>query len=157
MKVTQCGIPSSSAFSRNLANHYYSDSFEVRLSRPELSMHEIYLGFFAHVPAWLNWLLIVRTRIVSVLGIKGPIKAQLNNVEIKKQYEIGEKIALFTLFSQSDDEIIAGGDDKHLDFRVSVLRKNQGDVNKVVLTTVVNPHNAFGRTIMSGAVTAKRV
>ena len=172
MKATQCNMPASCAFSRDLGKYYYWDSFEVRLSRPELSMQEIYLGIFAHLPRLLKWLLIIRTKIVSVFGIGGPTAAQLNSIEIKKKYEVGERIARFTLFSQNDNEIITGGDDKHLDFRVSVLKISEGGTNKVVLTTVVDVHNLFGkvylflilpfhrfgvRTIMSNAVAANRV
>src|SRR5262245_12810861 len=121
MKVLECRIPSDSALASDPHNIYYSDSFEVRLNRTELKMHEIYLGIFAWPPAWLKRLLVVRTKIVSLFGIKGPTREQLNAVEIKDRYEVGEKIALFTLYSQSDTEIISGGDDKHLEFRVSVL------------------------------------
>ena len=172
MSVTQCGMPANCAFNTELAKFYYCDSFEACLSRAELSMPDIYLGIFAHPPKWMNWLLILRTKIVSVFGIKGPTSAQLNDIEIKKSYVVGEKIALFTLFSQNENEIITGGDDKHLEFRVSVLRLIEDGVGKVVLTTVVTPHNFFGKAylffilpfhkfgvkaIMANAVAAKRI
>ena len=165
-------MPASCAFNPDLAKVYYWDSFEACLSRAGLSMSDIYLGIFAYLPRWMNWMLLLRTKIVSVFGIKGPTSAQLNSVEVKKSYVVGEKIALFTLFSQNDNEIVAGGDDKHLDFRVSVLRLIEDGVSKVVLTTVVNPHNLFGKTylffilpfhkfgvkaIMSNAVAAGRI
>jgi hypothetical protein len=165
-------MPANCTFSRELAKLYYWDSFEACLGRAELSMTDIYLGIFAHLPGWINWLLVLRTKIVSVFGIKGPTSAQLNNVEIKKKYVAGETIALFTLFSRDDNEIVTGGDDKHLDFRVSVLRLSEDGVSKVVLTTIVTPHNVFGkaylffilpfhkfavRTVMSNAVAAKRI
>lgn len=165
-------MPASCTFSRELAKFYYWDSFEACLSRAELRMPDIYLGIFAHLPGWMNWLLILRTKIVSVFGIKGPTSAQLNNVEIKEKYVVGEKIALFTLFSQDENEIVTGGDDKHLEFRVSVLKLNEDGVSKVVLTTVVAPHNFFGKAylffilpfhkfgvkaIMLNAVAAKRI
>jgi hypothetical protein len=172
MKATQCNIPASCAFSGDLGKYYYWDSFEACLSRTELSMPEIYLGIFAHAPRYFKRLLLLRAKIVRVLGLTGHTAAQLYNIEIKKKYEVGEKIALFTLFSQSENEIIAGGNDKHMDFRVSVLRVTGADKNKVVLTTVVNTHNLLGRvymsliaplhrfgvkTIMSNAVAAKRI
>jgi len=148
MNVAQCSMPSNCAFSRELTKFYYWDSFEARLSRTELNMPEIYLGILAHLPWWVSWLLVVRTKIVSMFGIKGPTRAQLNNIKIKAKYAVGEKMALFTLYSQDENEIVAGGDDKHLEFRVSVLRVNNGDASKVVLTTVVNPHNFFGKAYL---------
>ena len=170
--VTQCSMPANCAFSRERTKFYYWDSFEACLNRPELSMSDIYLGILAHPPGWLKWLLVARTKIVSILGIKGPTSAQLNSIEIKKRYVVGEKMALFTLISQDHNEIVAGGDDKHLEFRVSVLKLSEGGVTKIVLTTVVTPHNFFGKaylffivpfhklgvkTIMSNAVAAKRI
>jgi hypothetical protein len=135
-------------------------------------MQDIYMGILAHPPRWLRVLLVVRTKIVSVFGIKGPTAAQLSSIEIKKNYLVGDKIALFTLISQDDKEIIAGGDDRHLAFRVSVLKVHKDGVDKVVVSTVVNPHNLFGRVylflivpfhklgvraLMSNAVAAGRI
>jgi hypothetical protein len=172
MKAARRKMPSNCAFSGDFGKFYYWDSFEAPLRRTELSMPEIYMAIFAHHPRLFKWLLVIRGKIVSVFGIKGATFAQLDNLEIKKTYAVGEKIARFTLFAQGENEIVAGGDDKHLDFRVSVLRVNEGGADKVVLTTVVSPHNFFGkaylffilpfhrvgvRTIMSNAVAAGRV
>jgi hypothetical protein len=147
------------AFSRELGEYSYWDSFEAPLGRPELRMQEIYAGIFAHRAdvrgglRWIKWLLIVRGKIVAVFGLKGAS-------------------ALFTVFAQDENEIVAGGDDKHLDFRVSVLRLNEGGTDKVVLTTVVRTHNLFGKAylflilpfhrwgvkaILSNAVAAHRI
>jgi hypothetical protein len=51
------------------------------------------------------------------------------------------------LFSQRSTEIVTGGDDKHLDFRVSVRKLDAQGASRVALSTVVSPHNALGRTI----------
>jgi hypothetical protein len=75
-------------------------------------------------------------------------------------------------FAQSAGEIVTGGDDKHLDFRVSVCKLDGLGTNRVALSTVVRPHNAFGRaylcvilpfhrlgirTILANAVVAGRI
>jgi hypothetical protein len=72
----------------------------------------------------------------------------------------------------NEAEIVTGGDDKHLDFRVLVSRVREGGRDKVVLSTVVSPHNFFGKaylflilpfhkagvkTILSNAVAAGRI
>jgi len=109
---------------------------------------------------------------VSVFGIKGPTSEQLNNRITKEHYVVGEKINLFTLLSQDENEIITGGDDKHLEFKVSVARVRESGLDKIVFSTTVNPHNLFGkvylffilpfhrlavRTILSNAATAGRI
>ena len=172
MEVIQCDMPQGCAFSRDRDTYYYWDCFETSLSQPDLSAQEIYLGIFSNFPQWGKWLLLLRNKIVSVFGIGGPTTVELDGFKVKQNYVAGDKIALFTLFSQSGDELIAGGDDKHLAFKVSVLKVVEPQATKVVLTTIVSPHNLFGRvylflilpfhkvgvkTLMRNAVVAGRI
>lgn len=172
MNVTRRRTPPGSVFLPDFGKFYYWDSYEAPLRRGDLAMHEIYLALFAHHPRWAKWLLILRGRIVALFGLRTTTAADLDNIEIKPAYSVGEKIARFTLFGQSDSEIVAGGDDRHLDFRVSVRKLNEHGATRVVLSTVVSPHNLFGRaylfailpfhrfgvrTLLSNAVAAGRV
>jgi hypothetical protein len=111
-------------------------------------MHEIYLALFAHHPRWAKRLLILRGRIVAVFGLKATTAADLDTIEVKPAYVVGEKIARFTLFGQSDTEIVTGGNDKHLDFRVSVRKLTEFGTSRVTLSTTVSPHNFFGRAYL---------
>jgi len=52
-----------------------------------------------------------------------------------------DKIGIFPVESETEHELIAGFNDKHLDFRVSVLSQ-QGHV---YLATWVHPHNFGGK------------
>ncbi len=47
----------------------------------------------------------------------------------------------FDTLARTDDEVLLGTDEQHLDFRASVLR----EPDRVVLSTVVQLHNARGR------------
>jgi hypothetical protein len=118
------------------------------LRRDDLAMHEIYLALFAHTPRGFAELLILRDRIVAPFGLRPSGAAERKAIEIKPAYAVGEKIARFTLFGQNDAEIVTGGDDKHLDFRVSVRKLTEAGANRVVLTTMVSPHNFFGRAYL---------
>ena len=144
MKVAERSDPPRPEFRR----FYYWDSFEAPLSRTDLDIGQVYLSIFSHYPWWAKWLLLARTRIVSVFGLKGPTAADFNHVETKSGYAVGDKIARFTLYGQNDSEIVTGGDDRHLDFRVSVRRLSEHGVSRVVLSTVVSPHNFFGRAYL---------
>jgi hypothetical protein len=148
-KAVACAFPAQSALPAYLAGFNFTDSFKVDLSRSGLTIQQIYLAIFAHHPWWAKALLLLRTRIVSLFGIGGPTARQMADVEIKDSYAVGEKIALFTLMAQDLDEIIAGGDDRHLDFRVSVLRLRGSNPGEVVVTTVVKTHNLFGRVYLA--------
>jgi hypothetical protein len=135
-------------------------------------MHELYLALFAHHPRWARWLLVLRGLLVAPFGLRRTRMADLDRVEIKPAYAVGDKIARFTLFAESDDEIVTGADDRHLDFRVSVRRWSDRGTSRIALSTVVQPHNAFGRaylrvilpfhrfgvrTILANAVAAGRI
>ncbi len=172
MTVSRRRTPPASDFLGKLDGFYYWDSYEAPLRRGDLAMHEIYLALFAHHPRWALWLLDLRDRIVAPLGLKPADAAGPGAIEIKPAYAVGDKIARFVLFGQSDTEIVAGGDDKHLDFRVSVRKLTERGAARVALSTVVSPHNPFGkaylfailpfhrlgvRTLLSRAVAAGRV
>ena len=172
MVVARRPAPPDSAFLPVLAGAYYCDSFEAPLRRDTLAMHEIYLALFAHHPRWARRLLILRGRIVALFGLRASTAADFDAIEIKSAYAVGEKIARFTLLGQSETEIVAGGDDKHLDFRVSVQKLTGSGSSRVVLSTAVSPHNLFGkaylfvilpfhrfgvRMLLSNAVTAGRL
>lgn len=148
-KAAACAFPAASTLPRYLEDFDFTDSFRVDLAKPDLTIQQIYLALFAHHPWWAKLLLLLRTRIVSLFGIGGPTARQMRRLEIKDAYVIGEKIALFTLYAQDKDELIAGGNDKHLDFRVSVLRLWENGGARVVVTTVVRTHNLFGRVYLT--------
>lgn len=145
MKAIACDFPTQTRLPSHLDPVTFWDAYTVALVEPDQTMEQVYLGIFGHPPAVFKFMLRLRNRIVSVFGIGGPTAAELHQIEIKSDYRVGEKIALFTLLERGRDEIIAGGDDKHLDFRVSVLRLHQGAPAQVIVTTVVKTHNLFGR------------
>jgi hypothetical protein len=148
MTVTRRQTAPGSALLPNLGRSYYWDSYEAPLRRDELAMHEIYLALFAHHPRWARRLLSLRGRIVAPFGLRASAAADFDSIEIKPAYAIGEKIARFTLFAQSDTEILTGGDDRHLDFRVTVQKLAGCGASRVVLSTAVTPHNLFGKAYL---------
>lgn len=146
--VARRRTPPHSVFLGDLRTFYYWDSYEAPLARGDLAMPELYLSLFAHHPPWIRWLLILRGWIVRPLGLRATTAADFDSIENKPAYAVGDKIARFTLFAQSGSEIVTGGDDKHLDFRVSVQKLGAPGATRVALSTVVNPHNALGRAYL---------
>ena len=146
MHVIECDIPSSSALNRNLIeNAYFHDSYRAPLARPELEIVDIYAAIFAHMPLLLKLLLVARNAMVRPLGLKAPAAAEVMHGGFKVGHTVGETIGRWRIYFISDDEIIAGSDDKHQDFRVSVLRIRSAETASVVLTTICTVHNLFGK------------
>lgn len=146
MQVIECDIPCGSALSRDLIeNAHFHDCYRAPLARPELGIVDIYSAIFAHMPLTLKLLLIARNATVRPFGLKAPTIAEVMRGGFKAGHAVGETIGRWRIFFISDDEIIAGIDDRHQDFRVSVLRMRGAETASVVVTTVCTVHNLFGK------------
>ena len=173
MKVVECDVPSGSMLSRELIERaYFRDAFRVSLNRKDLGVTDMFLAIFAHHPLWMKLLLIVRNKAASLAGLDAPTASELFHVEIKDRYVVGGKIGVWSIFLLSEKEVVAGRNNKHLDFRVSVLNLLDGDGSSVVVSTVCTVHNLFGklyllfvipfhrygvRTLMANALAARRL
>ena len=142
-----CELPSNSRLRDALPRIDHLDCYRIAIARDEQSLVSLYAGTFGHMPSAFKQLLVLRSVIVKPFGIAGVSFRDLANpIDPDRTYAIGDKIGRWTLFEQSDDELITGADDRHLDFRVSVLRTPD---RRVVLSTAVMPHNAFGRAYVT--------
>lgn len=92
---------------------------------------------FADPPMWFTILLAIRNQVMARFGVKA-----------SHALSAGEHIAFFPVLSRSADEIVLGADDRHLDFRASVLLR-RADKTTVVATTVVRCHNLLGRLYLT--------
>jgi hypothetical protein len=109
------------------------------------SAKELACMIFEEQPGWIRFLMDLRNRIVSPLGLKtGHEKVfQLDDAANSDQSN-DSTVGLFQIFQQSEDEILLGADDWHLDFRVSI-QKLQGQVQ---LASWVRPHNWIGQAYL---------
>jgi hypothetical protein len=146
MNVVECDVPSGSMLSRELIERaYFRDSYRAPLSRTELGIVDVFFGIFAHHPVWMKLLLIVRNKVASLAGLDAPTASEILHVEIKDRYVVGEKIGVWPIFSLSEDEVVTGRNNKHMDFRLSVLKVPDGDGTSVVVSTICTVHNLFGK------------
>ena len=61
---------------------------------------------------------------------------------------VGEKIGPWPIFHLSEIELIAGRNNKHLDFRLSVLKEASGVSSAAVVSTICTTHNVFGKVYL---------
>jgi len=84
-------------------------------------------------------LLSIRDGFVGVFGLQTP--AELGDASAE-----GDRIDFFPILSADDNELIVGEDDKHLDFRISLMLQRTGSgPDLVVATTAVRCNNRLGR------------
>ena len=153
MSVVECDVPFDSMLCRELIERaYFHDSYRVPLSRRELGIVDIFFGIFGHHPLWMKLLLIVRNKVASLAGLDAPTTSEILHVEIKDRYVVGEKIGVWPIFWISEDEILAGRNNKHMDFRLSVLKIPDGDRTSVVVSTICTVHNLPGKLYLSFVV-----
>lgn len=90
---------------------------------------------------WFCGLLACRDALVAPFGIKtsGQLRAEM-------QAAAAPHIDFFPVLSRVDDELVIGADDRHLDFRTSVLVRKllPGRQRELIVTTIVHSHNRFG-------------
>ena len=173
MSVIECDVPASSALDRKLIGGCdFRDSYRVPLTHPDLGMADIFFAVFGHTPRWMKALLITRNAIARCFGLEAPTVAEILEPAIHASYRVGDKIGPWPIFFIGDDEIVAGRNNRHLDFRLSVLRLKEGDAESVVVSTICLVHNLAGKiylffivpfhrtsvqSLMANAVTAKRL
>ena len=147
LRSAPCDLPASSRLRDSLPQIDYLDSYTIGTARSDQSMVRLYAAALGHLPRVFKHLLVLRSVLVKPFGLAGiSYRDMTEAIDTGRSYAIGDKIGRWTLYGQYPDELITGADDKHLDFRVSVLRE---DRSRVVLSTAVMTHNTFGRAYLT--------
>jgi Protein of unknown function (DUF2867) len=150
-KVLEVPIPSSSSIMNVLKQVHFSDAYEASIGRCNLDAQGAYAAIFGPKPGWISMLLKARGLFANLAGLKHPVITDVGAIapgEGRRPYAIGDRVGLFAVQSITAKELILGVDDKHLNFRVSVLRSRKDDTEKVTITTVVELNNGLGRAYL---------
>ncbi|MEY4730672.1 MAG: hypothetical protein RL020_1830 [Pseudomonadota bacterium] len=157
-KVAAIDVPSNSEISRHVAGAYFYDSYELPITSASKSALEIYLGVVAKTPQWVNTLMSIRNRAVTLVGLKN--LGNLSDIKPSKSagdYKVGDRIGIFSLLFLSENEIILGDSDKHLEARVSICKIQEGTRHSVAVSTVVHIHNMLGRVYLFFVVPVHKI
>jgi hypothetical protein len=73
-------------------------------------------------------------------------------MEKRDRYFVGEKIGPWPIFFLGADELVAGRDNKHMDFRLSIMKVHHGNRPSVVVSTLCTVHNKFGQYYLSSII-----
>lgn len=123
-----------------LAGATFADAFTISVDEPGLDAPMAAERAFASTPAWVARLLTLRNTLVKPFGLKGTGDVHRGTTEF---------IGFFPCVSSTPDRVVMGFDDTHLDFRVAVDVTMFAGCKQVTATTVVRPHNAFGKTYLA--------
>lgn len=128
-KVTKTALPAFSTLHERRQPGDFLDCYTVTAAMPVHDAADIITDF----PHWARFLLWMRRIVTTPFGLDndGPKAA--------------DRIGIFPVETETCNELIAGFDDRHLNFRVSVL----SDDARISLATWVSPHNLGGRAYLA--------
>jgi len=124
-QVTTDSLPVQSILHSRVAPSDFLDCSSVKSGMPPREAAEIITDF----PGWAQFLLLIRKAVTAPFGLSndGP--------------PVSNKVGIFPVETETGEELVAGFNDKHLDFRVSVMSCE----GQVYLATWVHPHNLGGK------------
>jgi len=146
MAIAPCALPTNTALERELIESaFFTDSYSVSLTHVNSSVVDIFFAVFGHHPIWLKAILLARHHVGSWFGLKGASSAQLMNPIRAASYRAGENIGPWPIYFIGEGELVAGRNNRHLDFRLSVLKAGTGQRPSAIVSTVCRAHNWIGR------------
>lgn len=147
--IQPIAVPSASQLSGELAGAYFHDCYERPVPADAPSAMALYLASVARTPAWVNVLMALRNRVVSLVGLKN--LGHLGAVDPAKpasSYRVGDRVGIFSLCHVSENEVILSDADKHLTVKVSLCKRVLNERHTVAVSTVVHVNNRLGKLYM---------
>ncbi|AZF05350.1 DUF2867 domain-containing protein [Pseudomonas sp. R5-89-07] len=132
-------VPSRSGITHLYKSMHLADAFAIRLPAGASRDPDVLARFIlSHQPSWIGWLMQVRDTIAACFGLK----------TARYLASLAHRVGIFRVYSTNRTEIVLGEDDKHLDFRISILCADEAEPEgsrQLVFSTVVHCHNRLGR------------
>ncbi|MEJ8857047.1 DUF2867 domain-containing protein [Variovorax robiniae] len=131
-------LPAEARVAPLYAGAFLADAFAIDLP-PDAPRETLALARFAlgNQAPWIDRLMGMRDATVKLFGLKtsGALRA-----------DTSPRVEFFRIYETHDDEVVLGEDDRHLDFRLSMLQRPLASGGReLVATTVVHCHNLLGR------------
>ena len=146
MKIQKSEFPLDSNLFQTSYDYFDSYQSDLKDSKGSIDILTVSKAFISSSPQWIESLFQFRNKIVALFGLKTGPKTDRQTVLDNFNGQRGEQLGFFKVYERSENEIILGEDDTHLDFRVSLLLKDQqATIKTLTITTTVIFHNFFGK------------
>lgn len=120
----------------SMAEIDWGDAYRATVGNPFPDARTAANALVRAFPSWMMPLLGLRQILVTPFGLKSASDLNLNKTD---------NIGFFPVTGETNEEIVAGTDDKHLDFRIIVSLNNGGGGQSVSCATIIKFNNRFGR------------
>ena len=119
----------------------WADCYELNIPNSDLTAIAAAQTMLSRFPFWVRLLIRVRDAVTGLFGLK-------SSSELRA--EGWEKIGFFPVVSKSDNQVVLGFDDRHLDFRVVIDVRNDDQGRRLVdATTLVRRNILLGRIYLA--------
>ncbi|MET0349875.1 MAG: DUF2867 domain-containing protein [Rhizobacter sp.] len=147
LRATEVALPAQSAITAVYPSVNLADAFAIPLPSTASDDPAVLARFLvAQQPAWIGALTALRDVLVAGFGLK-----TAKHLSTLGGEGAAARIGIFKVYSANTTEVVLGEDDKHLDFRLSVLcadGPSPHDGRRLTVSTVVHCHNLLGRTYL---------
>jgi hypothetical protein len=123
-----------------LAGAQFMDAYQLDVDGHSLDARQAAMRMMARAPRWVDALLVLRNIMVAPFGLK------TSGEDRRAPRDI---IGIFPVVSETPERLVAGFNDRHLDFRVVVDVATSGQRQSITATTLVLTHNRLGRTYLA--------
>jgi hypothetical protein len=131
-----------------LAGAQFGDAYSIAIDDTALDARRAAERMLGHSPRWIETLLALRNYLVTPFGLKTKASGVTTPAGA---------IGIFPILSETPDRLVAGFNDKHLDFRVVVDVASSGHSRSVTATTLVLTHNLLGRVYLAAILPFHRL
>jgi hypothetical protein len=125
----------------------FADAYRIEIEGTTLDAGTAALLIMGRSPRWVRMLLGLRNVLVTPFGLKTSGEPTAKGI-----------IGLFPVVSATREQLVAGFDDQHLDFRIVVEVAPAGNTRQqITSTTLVRTHNLLGRVYLAIVMPFHRV
>jgi len=135
-------LPTHSWLAAEQALYPFRDCHSSPLGTCSADGQALLRGFAQGSPPWVDALMRLRNRIVAPLRLKTGNPSQTPEDKLPS---VGERLGVFRVLHIGPHETVLGEDDRHLDFRISLMAVD----GELRVATLVRPHNVGGRLYLT--------
>ncbi len=118
----------------------FADTFST--TNLKNSVSEVALLIFTNESKWIKALFTLRNKIAKLFKLEHNLPDDYNT-----ELKVGGYISFFKIYQLSENEIILGADDSHLNFR-AIINNTLEKANNIKVTTLVEFNNTKGKVYM---------
>jgi hypothetical protein len=141
--VSAVSVPSPSLVGGALVPRHYADAYALEVAPGTFGSVDRLVRAATRLSLAGRALMALRDFVVRPFGLI-TVPRHLSRAP-EGPLEVGSAAGMFKVVARSGDEVLLGLDDKHLDFRFSLMLRATGACEQAVATTTVRFHHVGGR------------